>query len=265
MRRTSIIMAVALLATASITVPAMAGSPEGPVHIALGDSIAAGSVANNYEVTAYVPRLNRWLRSVDCVADGPSACPHLELRSYAVGGAKSSDLIADQLPAAVAEILARSGDSDPGNDVAYVTLTIGGNDVFEPVLAACAGGVGPDCVNAIQSIFAVYQGNLGQILGTLRAVAPNAEIAIMTYANPLVACDLAALAPLADLVLEGGNGLPGGLNDIIRGVAGAVGGVTVVETYGLLEVNDFVGGTDCLHPDDSGHRKIARAFQAAMN
>ncbi len=64
-------------------------------------------------------------------------------------------------------------------------------------------------------------------------------------------------------MLEGGNGLPGGLNDIIRAVAAAT-GVTVVETGGLLGADDFVGGTDCLHPDDSGHRKIARAFQRAL-
>jgi len=264
MRRITITMAVALLVTASITAPAIADAPEGPLHIALGDSDAAGSGANNTDVTSYVPRLNRWLRSVDCVEDGPEACPHLELRNYAVGGSTSGQLIADQLPSAVAEILARAGDSDPGNDVVYITITTGGNDLFEPVIAACTVGDDDLCVTTIQTLFAGYQANLGQILGTLRAVAPGAEIAIMTYDNPLGSCDRAALAPLADSVLEGGNGLPGGLNDIIRGVAGAVGGVTVVETYGLLQPDDFVGGSDCHHPDDSGHRKIARAYLAAM-
>ena len=265
MRRITITMAVALLVAASITAPALAGAPDGPAHIALGDSIAAGSVANNYDVTAYVPRLNRWLRAVDCVEGEPEACPHLQLSNYSVGGATSADLIADQLPAAVAEIVTRASDSDPGNDVAYITITVGGNDVFRPVIAACSGGTTPECVTTIQTLFANYQANLGQILGTLRAAAPDAKIAIMTYDNPLRSCDQASLAPLADVVLEGGNGLPAGLNDIIRGVAGAVGGVTVVETYGLLQPSDFVGGTDCLHPDDSGHRKIARAYLAAMS
>ena len=265
MRRMTITMAVALLVTASITAPAVAKAPDGPVHIALGDSDAAGSGANNTDVTAYVPRLNRWLRSVDCAEGGPSACPHLQLSNYAVGGAKSGDLIAGQLPAAVGEVLTRAADSDPGNDVAYITITIGGNDVFEPVIAACSGGADQGCIDTITAVFATYQANLGEILGTLRAAAPEAQIAIMTYANPLASCDMAALAPLADVVLEGGNGLPGGLNDIIRGVAGVVGGVTVVETYELLTPNDFVGGTDCHHPDDSGHRKIARAFLEAMS
>jgi hypothetical protein len=51
----------------------------------------------------------------------------------------------------------------------------------------------------------------------------------MTYYNPLPACPLAALAPLADLVLEGGGPVTAGLNDIIRQRAAAVGAV-VVET-----------------------------------
>ena len=67
MRRITTTMVVALLVTASIVTPAFADAPDGPVHIALGDSVAAGSGANNNDVTAYVPRLNRWLRSVDRV------------------------------------------------------------------------------------------------------------------------------------------------------------------------------------------------------
>ena len=86
----------------------------------------------------------------------------------------------------------------------------------------------------------------------------------MTYDNPLGSCYLSDLAPLAGAVLEGGSGLPYGLNDLIRAVANGVGGVTVVETYGLLDSGDWVGGQDCLHPDDSGHLKIAKAFRAAM-
>ena len=265
MRRIIITIATALLVVTSIAAPAYADEPDGPAHIALGDSVSAGSGANNGDKTAYVPRLNRWLRSADCGTAPPEACPHLALSNYSVGGATSATLIAEQLPAAVAEIVTRNGDADPGNDVAYVTVTVGGNDLFRPVIEACGAGVTPECAATIQTLFADYQANLGVILVTLRTVAPNAEIAIMTYYNPLEACELSDLAPLADIVLEGGGPLPGGLNDIIRGVAGAVGGVTVVETYGLLTSDDLVGGEDCLHPDDSGHRKIARAFQLAMS
>jgi lysophospholipase L1-like esterase len=264
MRRTIIIMAVALLAIASISTPALADQPDGPVHVALGDSVAAGSGANHPDLTGYVPRLNRYLRSVDCVEGGPAACPQLELSDYSVGGATSDDLIADQLGAAVAEIVARQTDGNPDNNVEFITVTVGGNDLFQQVISACGAGVSQGCIDTITALFGNYGGNLVQILGTLRTVAPDAEIAIMTYYNPLGSCYLSDLAPLADLVLEGGGGLAFGLNDIIRNVASGVGGVTVVETYGLLADEDFVGEDDCLHPDDSGHRTIARAFRQAM-
>lgn len=263
MRRTLIIAVVSMLAAATIATPALAGEPQGPVHIALGDSVAAGSGANSPN-TAYPERLSRYLKSSDCNDASAQACPHLELIDLSVGGATSTDLIASQLGPAVAEIVARQSDPDTTNNVEYISITIGGNDLFRPVIEACGGGVDQACVGTITTLFTTYQANLTTILGTLRAVAPDAEIAIMTYYNPLGSCQLADLAPLADGVLEGGNGLPFGLNDIIRGVADGVGGITVVETYGMLSPTDLVGGEDCLHPDDSGHRKIAKAFAAAM-
>lgn len=264
MRRIITTMAATLMVIATFATSALAAEPDGPVHVALGDSVAAGSGANNSN-TAYVHRLNRYLHAVDCTEDAVEACPHVQLIDYSVGGAKSSDLIAVQLGPAVAEITARQSDGDPGNNVEFITVTVGGNDLFQPVIAACGTGVGADCVTTITDLFIDYQSNLATILGTLRAVAPDAEIAIMTYYNPLGACSLSGMAPLADLVLEGGGGLPYGLNDIIRGVAAGVGGITVVETYGLLDNGDFVGGDDCLHPDDSGHLKIAKAYRSAMS
>ena len=263
MRRTSIIAVASVLLAATLAAPAVAQKPDGPAHIALGDSVAAGVGANSSN-TAYPERLHRYLKSVDCNDAAAKACPHLELIDLSVGGATSSDLIDSQLGAAVNEILTRQSDSDPLNDVEYVSITIGGNDVFRPVIAACSGGVGPVCVTTITEVFNEYGTNLAVILGILRNSAPNAEIAIMTYYNPIGSCELAALEPLADSVLEGGSGLPLGLNDIIRSVAGAT-GTTVAGTYGLLDAGDFVGGDDCLHPDDSGHRKIARAFAEAMS
>jgi lysophospholipase L1-like esterase len=264
MRRIIITMAAAMMVVATVVTPALAGERDVPVHIGLGDSVAAGSGANNPN-TAYAPRLSRYLRSLDCTEGTPQACPHLQFMDYSVGGAKSGDLISGQLGPAVAEIKAREADGDPGNNVEFITITIGGNDLFEPVLGACEDGLDDNCKATIANAFAVYQTNLTMILGDLREEAPDAEIAIMTYYNPLGACHLSHLAPLAEVALEGIPGVQPGLNDIIRGVAAGVGGITVVETYGLLGEKDFVGGDDCLHPDDSGHLKIAKAFRRAMS
>jgi hypothetical protein len=85
---------------------------------------------------------------------------------------------------------------------------------------------------------------------------------IGTYDNPIPTCDLAAVPSAiqtAALALEGGPGVPQGLHDIMRDVAADY-GVEVAEVYGDLGPQDWVGGQDCLHPDDSGYAKVAEAF-----
>lgn len=69
----------------------------------------------------------------------------------------------------------------------------------------------------------------------------------------------------ANLVLEGGGPIQVGLNDIIRNAAAAPDAAAVVaetaprETPPLLIGKDDLVG-DCLHPNNSGHTKIADAF-----
>ncbi|HSF86702.1 MAG TPA: GDSL-type esterase/lipase family protein [Acidimicrobiia bacterium] len=264
--RLSIITLVALcLVLAWGALPVSAEAPEGPAVVAVGDSITAGEGASNPAVIGYAPRFQRGLIPIDCNENKASACPFLDLVNYAeMGGITSGDVVAEQLTPAVDEILRRRFDGDVTNDVEYIVVSVGGNDVFGPVLAACAAGVDQQCIDTITAVFASYQTNLGIILGTLSAAAPEAQIGIMTYYNPLGSCVLAHLEPLGEIVLEGGDVLPAGLNDVIRAFAGAFPNVTAVETHGLLEPGDLVGGSDCRHPDNSGHRKIADAFLAAL-
>jgi hypothetical protein len=94
----------------------------------------------------------------------------------------------------------------------------------------------------------------------------------MTYYNPLPYCNLGAANPaaakaLGDLVLEGGT-VPGGsvlvgFNDLITAISQQH-GAKVADTFGELGTGDFVGGDDCLHPNKSGHTKIATAFEKAL-
>jgi lysophospholipase L1-like esterase len=158
---------------------------------------------------------------------------------------------------------ARNGDPNPHNDVKVVTIDIGGNDVFG-VVSSCAAGPTPECAALIQARLQTFAVNFTQILGQLRAAAgPDTVIIAMTYYNPLPSCRLAALAPLADAVLEGGLGVAVGLNDLIRSIAAAH-GVLVAETYGQLGPGELVGGSDCLHPNDAGYQRITQAFAAAL-
>ena len=256
MRRFVMVLAI-FASVLGATAPAYAASSEGPVYLALGDSQAFGAGAPPEDRLGYVAVLSRSAHSADCEEGPPRACPHLELVNLSVPGATTSTLIADQLPAAVALITDRQTDADPSNDVVLITVTIGGNDLFDPVVGNCAGGPTPACVQAIQTVFTTYAANLGLILGTLRSAAgPDTEIVITTYDNPLGACQLASLETLGDAVLEGGPGIPLGFNDLIKAVAAST-NVEVADTFGQLETDDWVGGADCRHPDKSGYHKMA--------
>jgi lysophospholipase L1-like esterase len=249
--------------------PASAGSEGGqppvgrPLYLALGDSVAAGVGASDPAATGYVPVLYDLLRDEpSCLLLGRPGCRSLALDNLAVGGATSTTLLTGQLPTALEELRAHNGDRNPRNDVLVVTIDIGGNDVFG-VVSSCTAGPTPQCLALVQARLASFDENFSQILSRLRAAAgPDTVIVAMTYYNPLGSCFRAGLAPLADVVLEGGPGLEG-LNDRIRRIS-AANGVLVVDTYGLLGPGDLVGGTDCLHPNDAGHQKIAEAFAAVL-
>jgi lysophospholipase L1-like esterase len=256
-----------LVACAALAVPAApvgaGGPPEGPIHLALGDSQAFGFGVFPEERLGYVPVLKRWLHGEDCRAGEPAGCPHLELVNMSVSGATSTSMIADQLQPAVDLIRDRNTDSDEGNDVILITLTIGGNDLFNPVVGNCLNGITVTCAEVIASVFETFTSNLGIILGTLRVEAPDAQIVISTYDNPLAACFLAPFEAFGDVVLEGGTidgfTLPFGFNQIIETVAAATGS-DVAEMFGALTVDDWVGGDDCTHPNIRGYHKMAKVF-----
>jgi lysophospholipase L1-like esterase len=267
-RRVVMLAGILILGLLTVTGPASAepGQPPigRPLYLALGDSLAAGVGASDPAATAYVPRFYKLLRQqLACQQSGLPGCRSLALRNLGVGGATSTTLLATQLPEAVAELQARNGDRNPHNDVKVVTIDIGGNDIFG-VVSSCATGVIPECAALIQARLQTFAANFELILGELRAAAgPDTVVIAMTYYNPLPSCRLASLAPLADAVLEGGLGVTVGLNDLIRSIAAAH-GVLVAETYGRLGPADLVGGSDCLHPNDTGYQIITEAFAAAL-
>lgn len=220
----------------------------------------------------YVARLHEVLQDrYDCLPSARShpdhGCKQLQLVNLAVGGATTPSLIAGQLPAATSLLEARNHDHNPRNDVEVITLHIGGNDVVGPIVAACIGGPTPSCFETIAAELAAYRDDLDAALSRLRAAAGDrTRIVIGTYDNPVPTCDLAAVpgaVELSALVLEGGPGVPQGLDDIMRDV-GADYGVEVAHVYGDLAPQDWLGGSDCLHPDDSGYAKVAAAFAEVL-
>lgn len=263
-RSAAVLVAGALLsACSSAGSDAAAGpSPSAPppradapsTYLALGDSVAAGVGAAAPSTSGYVPVLTELLGDrLGCDGARPPGCP-VRLRNLSVAGATTTTLLRDQLPRALALL---EGDAD----VRLVTLTIGGNDVFLPVVRSCAASVeDPACGQAVRDALRRVEAGVDEILGALTsAVGPGTTVALMAYYDPLPACRLAELQPLAEQVLEGTGPEPG-LNDVLRAQA-ADHGATVVETADrLTPPGDFVGGLDCLHPSTSGHARIAEAF-----
>jgi lysophospholipase L1-like esterase len=267
MRRS--LLAVALCATVTVaSLPVGASEPaDGPVYLALGDSQAFGVGVFPAERLGYAPILGRWVHGVDCREGKPSACPRLELVNLAVPGATSTSLISGpspQLPDALGLIADRRTDGVAGNEVVLITLTIGGNDLFNPVVNNCIPAPTSACASVIGGVFTTFATNLGVILGSLRAAAgPDVQIIVSTYDNPLAACFLAPFEELGDAILEGGTAggitVPFGYNQVIEAVAAAV-GADVADMFGQLAVDDWVGDDDCTHPNRSGHRKMAQVF-----
>jgi lysophospholipase L1-like esterase len=224
-----------------------------PEYLALGDSLGVGFGASDPATKGYVPLFRDFLESTDGLNR------NLFLNNLSIGGATSGSLISDQLATAVAELEDRNGDNRSNNDVEVITVDIGGNDVFA-LIPVCSSGFTPACVTAVTVTFATFSGNFDFILDELRTAAgPDTTIIVMTYYNPLPSCFLAFLAPLADIVLEGGGPLPAGLNDLIRAIA-STHDAEVANTFGKLGSSDLVGGFDCLHANDDGYKIIADEF-----
>ena len=266
-------LAATLLIGLAAAAPAMAAKP---VHLALGDSWAFGFGATVPSEGGYVPLLNQALKSeFDCSpSDNPKpdqACRQLELVNVAVGGATTPTMIANQFPTALPLLEERNTNSNPRDNVEVVTVSIGGNDVTNPIIAACLSGITPSCIGVIEAEFAAYRTDLDQALSALRAAAgPDARIVLGTYDNGIGQCFLTQLNPaaplLADIVLENQPAvIPSGqgLHDIMRDI-GADYDVEIAEVFGDLGPADWVGGSDCLHPDDSGYVKVAAAFAEVL-
>ncbi len=237
-------------------VPTSAAPPiPGPsTYLALGDSVAAGVGAATPGSGGYVALLAGLLsQRLGCDAGPAPGCP-LQVRNLAESGATTTTLSRRQLPRAL-ELLRTAP------DVRLVTVTVGGNDVFEPVVRACARAPqDPSCAAAVTSSLRQVDSRIDEVLRALAAaVRPGTTLAVMAYYDPIPACRLAPLSRLTDRVLEGAGSDPG-LNDVLR-ARSTQHGALVVETRARLAVpGSFVGNDDCLHPSGAGHARIAAAF-----
>lgn len=273
--------AAALVLAVVALAPVASGAeltPGLPVHVGLGDSWAYGQGADDPATDGYFAVSHEQLRAeLDCLparseraADG---CKHLQVANVArpaipeqgLSGVTTSAVISEQLPVVVPLVTGRNGDRNPRNDVEAIFLSAGGNDVYGPIFAACIGGLTPECIGVINSLMDEVEVNYHVIFGSLRdAAGGDTPIVVTTYDNPIPYCGLNEIpgaAILGAIALEGGADfgipfIPRGLNDVLREVA-SVYGADVADTWGRIGPDQWVGGSDCLHPNTSGHSTIA--------
>lgn len=286
-RLTRLLAATALVLAGGGGAAAVAAPPQPPpglpLYLALGDSVANGqNSAAPSDIDAYWAQVALWRQNgyvtplraylkgaLNCLpAASPNAadgCKQLQLTNMArsavppngsnpgLNGVTTQSLIVEQLPVAEATLTARNKDANPRDNVQVVTLTVGGNEIFDAFQTQDPA--------RLQAALVTFIGNYNEILGRIRAAAgPDMPIITMTYFNPLPYCGYAAYGDAANYVLEAlptpyGNGL----NGIIRNLSAAHGAVPA-EVFGKLGAGDFF---DCKHPNTSGYAKITTAFESA--
>ena len=240
----------ALACDSGQSVPVATATPTlepGGVYLALGDSIAAGQGASAAANTGYVALVAEALRS----RFGPT----LELQSLAVGGHTTQDLIDEQLAQAVARL--------QEGDVRVVTITIGGNDLYQySSEAICIRDPANPACPLEDGLLAVEQ-RLDRILGELRAAGPEAIIIIQAFPNLFSGTGDRQLGGV--MVFEQAAQTAFDLLDgVIIGVARR-NDILVADPRAAFdgrggELGHLLDPEPDAHPNDAGYRVIAAAF-----
>jgi lysophospholipase L1-like esterase len=144
---------------------------DGPTfYVALGDSLAA-NVGVAQARDGYVSRVHNQLQISDGVTYG--------LRNFGISGETTGTLIrGSQLDDALAFMNA--------NDISYVTIDIGANDLLGHLGSAdCSEDLETAaCQERLTNTFAAYEENMIEIFDALKDAAPGAIIIFMRAYNP---------------------------------------------------------------------------------
>jgi lysophospholipase L1-like esterase len=255
----AIIALVAIPAGIAGPVAAAPDSSSSPVekYVALGDSVAAGQGGGGY---------------VDACLRSPAGYPALLdaepkvnlLRNAACTGASISDVIASQL-------------QQVNRGTTLVTVTVGANNVDLPAIyAACVSGLPtPECVAALVEaetylLSGQLQTELGALLTSISARAPNAQIVVTGYPIPFAP----GLSEITDIV----NSLVAGLNTALSSTVAGAAGQGVPVAYAPVDFSGHVYGsggvpwigvdpTDLvtfLHPTPAGYLVYRDAILTAL-
>lgn len=225
------------------------------LYLALGDSIATGTLHSFARVTSYTEHLCRTLRG--------RGRP-VRMMSLAHDGDTTGDLLS-KLGQGWFQSWVRRAD--------LITLSIGGNNLMG---AASIPGFTRVYAPKARAGVRAFCGQWERIVGRLRELNPGCTLAVMTVYNPY------NRSPF----LGGGWGGDRGLHELTEGYLDKINGeiaarcrgrYVVVDIHALFDrfSNGRMGQVDCLygpglyllrnpHPTAWGHRLIARAHADAL-
>ena len=274
-RLVGVVTAVLLLAAAcgdddTEPEPDATGEPAG--YVALGDSFSAGGGAPPYEGPCARSE-NGWPHIVEGELD---LVDSVDVR--ACGGATVDLLLGTgSNGAATAQV-----PDEPDEDVALVTLTIGGNDAA--VITAIAACAALDCSPFVGSqeltdaLDQLTDRLVEDVYPALRAAYPNARLVHVGYARltPAAGEDIQACPWLAGPARDAPEQIIAALNDALRDATAQVPELEVA----FLDVTDALAGhelctflpwvhslsdgLEALHPDADGYKAIGRAIAGSI-
>jgi lysophospholipase L1-like esterase len=162
------LLAALICVTTLLSVPATAGAATRE-YVALGDSYSSGNGTRAPDLNLFCYRSSRAYPAV--VASQRS---DLALRFVACGGATTQDVLRNQVGAL-------------SSKTAYVTITIGGNDIgFADMVLSCpASGESTQCWNAIATsrdkIDNTLPAALDRTYAEIRSRSPRAQVVVLGY------------------------------------------------------------------------------------
>lgn len=222
-------------------------APGTPVYVALGDSLAANvGVANARD--GYVSRFHNQMELRDGADYG--------LRNFGVSGETTGTLIrAGQLDAAVAFM--------EDNDVAYVTVDIGANNLLGHLGSdACSESLDdPECQSRLAATFESYGPDVAVILEEIEDAAPDATILFLTAYNPFSLGLGTSLEAATDAALSE-------FNDIAAAVADDF-GVLIADGFEPMRLTTgatthMLDAAPDIHPLPIGYDILAAALVDAL-
>ena len=298
MKRQFAVVAALVVLFGLVPIGSAAAAGHDGVYISLGDSVAAGTQANE-PVTddGYTDALLEKLEGrLDLGVHEKLGCPGETSTTFLAGGCPGEAAIGgyttgNQLDDALAAIVAA------GPDLKLITITIGANDALSCLSDLQGQATLEDCIEFVA--LPALAGNLTTILATLQAVAPpGVPIVGMLYYNPLLAWVIDdAAAPFPGIGLAS-QALVTALNELLSAAyagvfSAAVSAVPVVDVaatfrtfdenkniksvcqntlmcekdHGSLVMSDWKpadGPQPDIHPTDKGYKEIAKAFQKTL-